>query len=212
MSTDLSPQSYRHQLDQVLLALKKDPNNASLSNLAQKLQNLISLNDKEQQQQQNFPPSSSSTRHLQKFRLGETCEARCQADGQWYEAVVHATHPEFSNVTIVFAGTADTQHCIAKEIRKLTAHPKRRISGSLVAAAASVASIPAPLPLDTKTGDAEEVKKPSPATAGNHLIAGTKRKPTREEHRQKKELEHFERQQSWKSFSTKLQKISKKFD
>jgi len=180
-------QTYQYQLDQVNNALEDDPENEKLQNLAHKLKDLISLVSMSTPTEASVEPQPGATnvsaaKHLSKFKVGDLVEARFQKDGQWYEATVQSISLDRNLATVIYSGSTDTQHCQAKEIRIRTENSIKRPSEST-----------------------QQPQKPhKQARTEPEVALGAKRKHTKQEHDQKKEAEHKEKQDSWKKFNAKI--------
>ncbi|KAI8139250.1 hypothetical protein BJV82DRAFT_672827 [Fennellomyces sp. T-0311] len=132
-------ESYLYQLEQVELALSKDPNNDELKKLQHDLQELITLTQQLEQQQQKQQPakktsqsprtpvspspqtSSPSTPALKthQFSVGQEVMARWSGDGQFYRATITAIGGADQVFSVVFRGYSDSEMLKAEDVKAL---------------------------------------------------------------------------------------------
>lgn len=181
---------FRFQLEQVQERLKHKPSDRALMKLEEKLKSLLNLiNQLGGAPTPTDPPKptnkSNNTSTLPpSLRQGMLCEAR--SDGKhWFEATIQSISEDGYKYTVIFTGTAEAFHCSPADVRPLReGASKKRLSIA-----------PAP------TQEARKIKDQKAATI---LGDSTKKiKHTKEEHIQKKEVEHREKQDAWKKFSQK---------
>ena len=132
-------ESYLYQLEQVELALSKDPTNEELKKLQHDLKELITLTQQLEQQQQKQPPtkkasqsprtpvssspqiSSPSTPALKthQFSVGQDVMARWSGDGQFYRATITAIGGADQVFSVVFRGYSDSEMLKAEDVKAL---------------------------------------------------------------------------------------------
>ncbi|KAI9299181.1 hypothetical protein K502DRAFT_361715 [Neoconidiobolus thromboides FSU 785] len=99
-------ESYNIQLEQVNLAISKDPDNPELENLKKDLIELISLTKSVLDAQTSNVKKTESKKAVPKFEIGDHCLAKWAEDGEFYEAVVSAKSNESGEVkySVIFVG------------------------------------------------------------------------------------------------------------
>lgn len=152
MSSDDS-ESYKYQLEQVELALAKDPNNEELQKLQHDLKELIALTaqlEEQQQQQKKKTPTSSSPSTWQQrtpspssaetatalktnqFSVGQDVMARWSGDGQFYRATITAIGGADQVFSVKFRGYQDTEVVRAEDIKPLDTKKRQGIFEDIV--------------------------------------------------------------------------------
>lgn len=181
---------FRFQLEQVQGKLKHKPGDKALLKLEEKLKDLLNLMGQLGDAPSpadlpkpidNIDNTSTSPAVL---RQGMLCEARL--DGRhWFEATIQSISEDGRKYTVIVTGTAEAFHCSPTDVRPFReGASKKRLD---------VASTP--------TQEGKRPKDKKVATISEDIAK--KPKHTREEHIQKKEAEHREKQEAWKKFSQK---------
>ncbi|ORY91245.1 hypothetical protein BCR43DRAFT_101606 [Syncephalastrum racemosum] len=140
-------ESYQYQLEQVELALSKDPDNEELKKLQHDLKELIALTSQLEQQQQkqkkksvspsaspvdrkgsspSTPTGGGTTAALKahEFSVGQEVLARWSGDGQFYRATITAIGGADQVFSVVFKGYQDNEMVKAEDVKAL--HNKKR--------------------------------------------------------------------------------------
>lgn len=125
-------ETFQVQLSQVELALKDDPENTELKDLASELKQIIDLTQSaiSQSQAQNKPETSRKTTQTavagangKTWTAGDECLAKYSGDGHWYPArITHVGGAADNRVfSIVFKGYNTTELVKANELKPPTA-------------------------------------------------------------------------------------------
>ncbi|KXN64690.1 hypothetical protein CONCODRAFT_29440, partial [Conidiobolus coronatus NRRL 28638] len=195
MSSD-DLKSYQVQLDQVNLALEKDPSNSDLLTLQNDLKELINLiasaskepapvsnsnnnqkgKDKERPDISNSTNSTSSLNKTKKFKVGDNCLAKYSGDNQYYEAVVSGvTEIGETMYSVVFVGYENIELVKQADIKPVNVNrpvvPQPQTNNKRAATS-------------TETEDAKKKKKATTTTPAP-----------------KKENETAQKQQAWLNFT-----------
>lgn len=181
---------FRFQLEQVQERLRQRPDDKALLGLEHRLRKLIDLSN-----QLGGPPkpvASPGTANKDdgagpspsQLTPGMRCEARFEGN-QWFEAVIQGMDESGPAYTVTFTGTTEALRCSPADIRPFRpGQTRKRPMG------------PAPSAQDNKRMG---VHKAAAALGGS----SRRTRHTREEHVQKKEAEHREKQEAWRQFSQK---------
>ncbi|KAL1922095.1 uncharacterized protein VTP21DRAFT_10737 [Calcarisporiella thermophila] len=143
MSAEEDLANYKYQLDQVELALAKDPNNQDFLKLKADLTDLINLTQQILQpaptSEKKKPSTSasaspvsssltngnapSSTTSKDKFQSGDEVMARWSGDNQFYPATVVASQSD--GYVVTFKGYGTTEKVLTKDVEPVEVRKKR---------------------------------------------------------------------------------------
>lgn len=168
------------QLDKVLLALKKDPENADLLHLRDQVEKAISLSPA------TFPQSTLSSTAVNvlpvhttlptlSLKVGDKCEALNLYDNRWKGARILSIRG--ADVTVSFDDRGATQHCKMEDVRPVPEKP------------ASPITMPT---FEPQVSKKKRHKRPNAS------------KPSRAEYIKVKEEEQKVKQDAWLQFSKRL--------
>ncbi|CAJ0626474.1 9091_t:CDS:2 [Entrophospora sp. SA101] len=133
---------YQYKLDQVNLALRSEPENASLLKLKADLTELIKLLDQEVTISPKKSPSSISPRtnstpttpisstmptFTKPLQVGDSCLARWSGDGQFYQAEITAIGGGDQVFSVIFKGYNNVELVNVQDIKPLEKN-KRKMS------------------------------------------------------------------------------------
>lgn len=171
--------AYNIQLEQVNLAISKDPENAELLNLKADLTKLIDLTKDVLEIQQSTTKKPTETKvqaQVLSFEIGDHCLARWE-DGGYYEAVVSAKTDVEGDIlySVIFVGYNNVEIYKLEDLKAFVPQNKP----------------PEPSEMDDKDKKKKKKKRPMPKAEG----------PTKGEADQKK------KQDAWLKFANKKAKV-----
>lgn len=195
-----SLRALEYQLEQASASLRADPTNERLRALETKLKALIQMSsagsdsDPDAEEAAARPAAVEPVKTVE-VAAGELCEARLQREGGgWWEATVQSVSPDRLSCTVIFTG-GSAQHCAANMVKRHHPQYTKRLSR------------PEKRPERPQQPACAPPPPPPPASAPPGGGTGpVRRKHTLKEHQQKKEAEHAAKQDSWRSFSQKMNK------
>lgn len=197
---------YEHQLEQVRERISLKPDDEALRGVERKLLTLISLYKSLRSQETKGPktrlvPSAAEPRGNEKqkapsrsgvmLKIGESCQALDQ-EGGWAAATIQSVSADRQHATVIFSKSSSARHCSWQEVREPPS--VTTISGEKQQSETA-----------SRKRDSQQalgVEPPTKATEGQP--AKRSRPSSRTEYVRRKEEEHREKQDAWKSFSKKF--------
>ncbi|KAI9493923.1 hypothetical protein BDB00DRAFT_928643 [Zychaea mexicana] len=198
-------ESYLYQLEQVELALSKDPENEEFKKLQQDLKELIALTQQLEQQQKKsttqspktpISPQSSSQQGLEKkqggkstvtvsptpvlkthqFSVGQDVMARWSGDGQFYRATITAIGGADQVFSVSFRGYAETEMVKAEDVKALDSKKRQGIFEGVGSSSTAAAAAAAAAEEELQEQQQQEQQEQPPAKRGRKDKSQQKKK------------------------------------
>lgn len=165
---------FRIQLEQVRLALQKDPKNEELQKMETDLQKLIELTSNVEQKSAKVSKPSATSEKKENYidwRVGEKCEAK-NANNVYCPASIISMSADRTKFTVKFEN-GDSSIMSKKDIRRIS------------------------------PGSTSIIKEHAPKKKSGTLQTNQKKKKSKAEYLEEKEKEQAVKQASWQKFTNK---------